>query len=65
MTSCADMGSLEVDVNAFMLYSCDISQQQYHQQLLVVTKQGVHDILFIMIAIQVSDSGAISRLPYT
>ncbi len=64
IASCANLGSLETGVNAFTLYSCDIFKQQYHQHLLVVTQQRVHNIVFIA-TYSMSDSGAISRLSYT
>ena len=64
IASCADLGSLELGVNAFTLYSCDTFKQQYHQHLLVLTHKRVHKIVFID-TYSMSDSGAISRLCYT
>lgn len=43
IASCADLGSLEIGVNAFRLYSCDTSKRQYHQHFLLVTQQRVHN----------------------
>lgn len=45
IASCADLGSLEIGFNAFTLYSCDISKQQYH--LLVGDPQRVQNLVFI------------------
>ena len=35
IASCADLGSLEIGVDDFTLYNCDMFKQQYHQHLLV------------------------------
>lgn len=61
--SCADLGSLEMVANALTLYIRDTFKQQYHQHVLMVTQQCVHNIVFIA-TYSMSVSGATSRLSY-